>query len=72
MARADELSPGDRVSWRSHGQTVHGTVVGRITRRTEAAGRTVAASPAAPQYRVRSDKSGTEAVHRPEALHRER
>jgi hypothetical protein len=72
MAGADELISGDRVSWRSHGQTVHGTVIGKITRRIEAAGRTVAASPAAPQYRVRSDKSGAEAVHRPEALRRER
>jgi hypothetical protein len=65
------LRVGDRVTWRSHGQTVHGRVEEEITRRTTAAGRVVAASGASPQYRVRSDKGG-DAVHRPEALRRER
>jgi hypothetical protein len=59
---------GDKVSWRSHGRTVHGEVEEKITTRTEAAGRTVDASPSEPQYRVKSDKTGREAVHRPEAL----
>ncbi|PRC48179.1 DUF2945 domain-containing protein, partial [Mycobacterium sp. ITM-2017-0098] len=35
---------------------------------TEAAGRTVRASADEPQYRVRSDKSGNDAVHKPQAL----
>jgi hypothetical protein len=35
---------GDDVTWRSHGQTVHGEVVEEITEDTEAAGRTVRAS----------------------------
>ena len=55
--------------WRSHGKTVNGTVVRRITGRTEAAGRTVAASRDEPQFVVKSDKTGREAVHRPESLH---
>jgi hypothetical protein len=59
---------GDDVVWRSHGQDVHGTVEEKITRRTKAAGRTVDASPDEPQYRVRSDKTGREAVHKPESL----
>ncbi|MBG0563549.1 hypervirulence associated TUDOR domain-containing protein [Actinoplanes aureus] len=59
---------GDKVSWRSHGETVRGTVQQKITKRTEAAGRTVAASPEEPQYKVKSDKTGREAVHKPEAL----
>ena len=66
------LRPGDRVSWRSHGETVYGRVEGEITERTEAGGRTVAASKDSPQYVVRSDKSGGVAVHKPEALRRER
>jgi hypothetical protein len=69
---ADTFRPGDRVSWMSHGARVHGRVEGEITERTQAAKRTVAASRQAPQYRVRSDKSGGVAVHRPEALRRER
>jgi hypothetical protein len=68
----DRLRPGDRVNWKSHGEIVHGRVEAEITRRTEAAGRVVDASRQAPQYRVRSDKSGGVAVHKPEALHRER
>jgi hypothetical protein len=59
---------GDKVRWHSHGQTVTGTVRRKITRRTRAAGRTVAASPDEPQYVVRSDKTGREAVHKPDAL----
>ncbi|MEU8416350.1 DUF2945 domain-containing protein [Amycolatopsis japonica] len=39
-----------------------------MTSDTEAGGRTVRASEEEPQYLVRSDKSGSEAVHKPEAL----
>jgi hypothetical protein len=63
-----EFHKGDEVTWSSHGQTVHGDVVEEITEDTEAAGRTVRASKDAPQYRVRSDKSGKDAVHKPSAL----
>ncbi|GIE35040.1 hypothetical protein Ait01nite_080850 [Actinoplanes italicus] len=62
------LKKGDKVSWRSHGENVHGTVQRKITKRTETAGRTVAASPDEPQYKVKSDKTGREAVHKPESL----
>ncbi|MCK5753286.1 MAG: DUF2945 domain-containing protein, partial [Mycobacterium sp.] len=52
----------------SHGSTAEGTVQKKITSDTEAAGRTVRASQDEPQYLVRSDKSGNDAVHKPEAL----
>ena len=64
----DGLSKGDKVSWRSHGHTVPGTVQEKITSDTEAAGRTVRADEDNPQYRVRSDNSGRDAVHTPDAL----
>jgi GTP cyclohydrolase II len=67
----DRLRRGDRVSWKSHGATVYGRVEEEITTRGEFAGRMVAASREAPQYRVRSEKSGGDAVHKPEALRRE-
>ncbi|GLW61922.1 hypothetical protein Arub01_01660 [Actinomadura rubrobrunea] len=67
----DKPREGDRVSWRSHGGEAHGEVEREITERTEAAGRTVAASPEEPQYEVRSDASGRTAVHKPEALEKE-
>jgi Hypervirulence associated proteins TUDOR domain len=68
MAEDENFKKGDKVTWSSHGQTVHGTVEGKITSRTEAAGRTVDASKDDPQYKVKSDKTGREAVHKPEAL----
>jgi hypothetical protein len=67
---AKNLHKGDKVSWQSHGQTVPGRVEEKITDREEAAGRTVDASDDDPQYKVKSDKSGREAVHRPESLKR--
>ncbi|MGD1173431.1 DUF2945 domain-containing protein [Mycobacterium seoulense] len=59
---------GDKVEWQSHGRTVRGTVEREITADTEAAGRTVRASEDEPQYQVRSDKTGADAVHKPGAL----
>ncbi|MEV6659598.1 DUF2945 domain-containing protein [Nocardia fluminea] len=61
---------GDKVEWNSHGSTVIGTVEEKITSDTEAGGRTVRASPDDPQYTVRSDKNGSVAVHKPDALRR--
>ena len=67
----DNLSKGDQVSWKSHGGTAEGTVEKKITADTEAAGRTVRASDDDPQYLVRSEKSGGEAVHKPSALEKD-
>jgi hypothetical protein len=66
-----EFRKGDHVSWKSHGGTAKGTVEEKITQDTEAAGRTVRATPEEPQYRVRSEKSGGDAVHKPDALTKE-
>ena len=66
-----EFRKGDKVTWKSHGITVTGSVEQKITSDTTTAGRTVRASKDEPQYRVRSDKSGRDAVHKPESLHRE-
>lgn len=59
---------GDKVEWDSHGSTAEGTVEEKITEDTTAAKRTVRASEDDPQYRVRSEKSGNDAVHKPDAL----
>lgn len=66
--RGKKLTRGDEVTWHSHGSTTEGMVERKITRRAKAAGRTVDASPEAPQYEVRSAKSGRSAVHKPSAL----
>jgi hypothetical protein len=63
-----KFTKGDKVTWQSHGSTAEGTVEEKITSDTKAAKRTVRASEDDPQYRVRSDKSGNDAVHKPDAL----
>ena len=63
-----EFEKGDHVSWKSHGGEAVGKVEKKITSETEAGGRTVKASKDEPQYLVKSDKSGGEAVHKPGAL----
>lgn len=63
-----DLSKGDKVSWKSHGSEVTGKVEKKITEDTTEAGRQVRASKDDPQYLVKSDKSGREAVHKPSAL----
>ena len=65
-----EFKQGDRVKWKSHGGEAGGKVKRKITEDTEAGGRTVRASADEPQYLVESEKSGGEAVHKPEALER--
>jgi hypothetical protein len=65
---ADNLRKGDKVRWKSHGGEAVGEVEEKITEDTEAATRTVRATPDDPQYLVRSEKSGGEAVHKPDAL----
>jgi hypothetical protein len=71
MADDDDISTGDQVTWKSHGGEATGKVEKKITSDTEAAGRTVRASKDDPQYLVKSDKSGGEAVHKPSALEKE-
>ncbi len=67
---AQEFKRGDRVEWSFRGVTVKGTVRRRLTKRTEIAGRVVAASAADPRYVVRSAASGKETARRPAALRR--
>ena len=65
---SQEFKKGDRVTWKSHGGNAEGEVLRKITEDTELEGRKVRASKDDPQYLVRSDKSGGEAVHKPSAL----
>lgn len=62
---------GDHVSWSAHGSRAYGVVQGTITERTRIRGRAVNAAPDEPQYRVRSDGTGRDVAHRPEALRHE-
>ncbi len=59
---------GDHVKWGTPQGETSGTVVKKETGTTKAGGHTAKASKEEPQYRVKSDKSGKEAVHKPAEL----
>jgi len=59
---------GDRVSWNTSQGTTRGKVVERLTSDTKIQEHQVRASEDDPQYLVKSEKSGGEAVHKPGAL----
>ncbi len=65
---AKSFSKGDKVEWNTPQGKTTGTVVRKLTEAIEAAGRHVAASKEEPQYLVESEKSGKQAVHKPEVL----
>ncbi len=64
---ADNLSKGDKVSWKSPGGEAHGKVVKKQTEPTSIKGHKVAASRENPQFIVETDE-GKRAAHKPGAL----
>jgi hypothetical protein len=66
------LQPGDRVSWQTSQGKTTGRVVKKVTKPTKIKTHKVAASKAAPQYIVKSEKSGKRAAHKPRALKKKR
>jgi hypothetical protein len=68
MSDEKTFSKGDEVEWDHSQGTTHGTVKRKLTGETEVKGHTAKASRDDPQYLVESDKTGTEAAHRPEEL----
>ena len=72
-AMAEDFEKGDALEWNSHGgkKSRAGVAVGRVLRKltspTKIKGHEVKASPDNPEYLVKSDKSGAEAVHEPDA-----
>ena len=65
---AQELKEGDKVEWNTPQGKTRGVIKEKLTSRTEVGGQTVAASNDDPRYLVESEKSGKEAVHKPDAL----
>ena len=65
---AKEFKPGDKVSWGTPQGDTHGTVEKKVTTETKVKGHTAKPTKEHPEYLVKSDKSGKEAVHKPEEL----
>jgi hypothetical protein len=64
----DKFKKGDKVEWKSSQGKVEGTVEKKLTQPTEIKGHHVAASKDNPEYLVKSEKTGSEAAHKPESL----
>lgn len=62
------VKAGDKVTWNTSGGETHGTVEKKVTSETKIKGHVAKATKDEPQFLVKSDKSGKEAVHKPEEL----
>ncbi len=65
---ADALKPGDKVKWGTPQGETHGKVEKKVTTETKIKGHTAKPTKENPEYLVKSDKSGKEAVHKPGEL----
>lgn len=68
MAEKHQFTKGDKVEWNSAEGTVEGEIVEKVTSTENVKGHTAKASEDEPQYKVKSDKTGKEAIHRPESI----
>ena len=59
---------GDKVKWDTPQGETHGKVTKKVTGTASVKGHTAKASSASPEYKVKSDKSGKEAIHKPSEL----
>jgi hypothetical protein len=66
--QSEKLKPGDHVEWNTSQGKTKGVVTRKVTGVAKAGGHTAHATPSAPEYEVKSDKSGKQAIHRPDAL----
>lgn len=65
---ADQFKKGDRVQWNTPQGKTEGKVIKKLTEPIEIKGKHIAASPENVEYLVKSEKTGKEAAHKPEAL----
>ena len=65
---AQAFNQGDKVEWNTPQGKTHGTVKKELTSDTEVSGQKINASEEDPRYLVKSEKSGKEAAHKPDAL----
>ena len=66
-----ELKPGDKVAWNTSQGETHGTVEKKVTGTEHVKGHVAKASKENPEYRVKSAKSGKEAIHKPDELRKQ-
>ena len=64
----EDLKAGDHVKWNTSQGETQGVVVKKETGTARVKGHVAKATKANPEYRVKSDKSGKEAIHKPDEL----
>ncbi|MBE9180437.1 DUF2945 domain-containing protein [Oculatella sp. LEGE 06141] len=64
----EAFKKGDRVEWNTPQGKTEGTIVKKLTEPIDIKSNHVAASEDNPQYLVKSEKTGKEAAHKPDAL----
>lgn len=62
------VKEGDKVKWNTSGGETHGTAEKKVTSETKIKGHVAKATKEEPQFVVKSDKSGKEAIHKPKEL----
>ena len=67
---AESLKKGDHVEWETSQGKTEGVVEKKLTSPMDIKSHHVAASKDNPEYLVESDKSGKEAAHKPDDLHK--
>jgi hypothetical protein len=68
VAAAKNLKAGDEAKWDTPQGETRGTVLKKETGTAKVKGHTAKASAAQPEFRVKSSKSGKEAIQKPEEL----
>jgi Hypervirulence associated proteins TUDOR domain len=63
-----EPKQGDKVEWNTSQGRTTGKVVSKLTSDTQIKGQKIKASKDDPKLKVRSDKTGAEAAHKPGSL----
>jgi hypothetical protein len=64
MTDARKLHVGNKVAWNTPQGQTHGKVVQKVTGTAKAGGHTATATKSDPEFRVKSARSGKEAIHR--------
>jgi len=67
-SNSDKFKAGDHVQWSTSQGKTTGTIKKKLTSETDIKGYTAQASEDDPQYLVKSDSTGEEAAHKPDAL----
>ena len=68
VGKSTEFKPGDAVAWESSGGHSEGKVLKKLSAAARIKTHKVAATPGAPQFIVKSDKTGKIAAHKAKAL----